>query len=121
MIWWVEVTEWNATCFSTRVENPETMVCDCRSCDAPCVYVACISLKSVPSVDKGPINSWDRQPYMTKLRDGKTPSFDPLPREIIGNYIIANYGSDQGVDNDDGEYAPLYVAFHGALVSLSLF
>ncbi|CAB9498027.1 expressed unknown protein [Seminavis robusta] len=54
------------------------------------------------SGDHGPINSWDRQPYLTKLRDGQTPSFDPLPREIFGNYIIANYGADQGVDNDDG-------------------
>ena len=51
----------------------------------------------------GPINSWDRQPYLTKHRDGKTPSFNPIPREIIGNFIIANYGADQGVDNDDGE------------------
>ena len=39
---------------------------------------------------------------MTKLKDGKTPSFEPLPRVISGNYIIANYGADQGVDNDDG-------------------
>lgn len=43
----------------------------------------------------GPINSWDRQPYMTVLKDGKTPSFEPLPRVISGNYIIANYGADQ--------------------------
>jgi len=54
------------------------------------------------SGDHGPINSWDRQPFLTTLRDGKTPSFDPLPRIIRGNFIIANYNAAQGVDNDDG-------------------
>ena len=52
----------------------------------------------------GPINTWDRQAFLTTLRDGKTPSFDPLPREITGNLIFANYGADQGVDNDDGTW-----------------
>lgn len=54
------------------------------------------------SGDHGPINSWDRQPFLTTLRDGKTPSFDPKPRQIDNNFIIANYGASQGVDNDDG-------------------
>jgi hypothetical protein len=54
------------------------------------------------SGDHGPINSWDRQPFLTTLRDGQTKSFDPVPREIDHNFIIANYGASQGVDNDDG-------------------
>ena len=54
------------------------------------------------SGDHGPINSWDRQAFLTTLKDGKTPSFDPLPRIIRGNFIIANYNAAQGVDNDDG-------------------
>jgi hypothetical protein len=54
------------------------------------------------SGDHGPINSWDRQPFLTTLRDGVTKSFDPIPRVIQNNYIIANYGASQGVDNDDG-------------------
>jgi len=54
------------------------------------------------SGDHGPINSWDRQPFLTSLKDGKTPSFDPLPRIIRNNFIIANYNAAQGVDNDDG-------------------
>jgi hypothetical protein len=54
------------------------------------------------SGDHGPINSWDRQPFLTTLRDGVTKSFEPLPREINENFIIANYGASQGVDNDDG-------------------
>ena len=54
------------------------------------------------SGDHGPINSWDRQPFLTTLKDGKTASFDALPRTIRYNYIIANYNAAQGVDNDDG-------------------
>jgi hypothetical protein len=49
----------------------------------------------------GPINSWDRQPFLTDLRDGRK-SFVPLARIIAFNFIIANYGASQGVDNDDG-------------------
>jgi hypothetical protein len=54
------------------------------------------------SGDHGPINSWDRQPFLTKLLDGITPSFDPLRRRIGHNVIFANYGASQAVDNDDG-------------------
>jgi len=54
------------------------------------------------SGDHGPINSWDRQAYLTTLKDGTTASFDPLPRTIHHNLIFANYGASQGVDNDDG-------------------
>lgn len=53
------------------------------------------------SGDHGPINSWDRQPFMTDLRDG-TSSFVPLMRTIAFNLIFANYGASEGVDNDDG-------------------
>ena len=54
------------------------------------------------SGDHGPINSWDRQPFLTTLRDGKSASFDPIPRTIHRNLIFANYGGSQGIDNDDG-------------------
>lgn len=54
------------------------------------------------SGDHGPINTWDRQAYMTTLRDGSTKSFDPIPRTIHHNFIFANYGGSQAVDNDDG-------------------
>eukprot|EP00547_Thalassionema_nitzschioides_P000788 CAMPEP_0194218324 /NCGR_PEP_ID=MMETSP0156-20130528/23532_1 /TAXON_ID=33649 /ORGANISM="Thalassionema nitzschioides, Strain L26-B" /LENGTH=846 /DNA_ID=CAMNT_0038947637 /DNA_START=140 /DNA_END=2680 /DNA_ORIENTATION=+ len=54
------------------------------------------------SGDHGPINSWDRQAYLTTLRDGVTKSFDPIPRTIHHNFIFANYGASQAVDNDDG-------------------
>jgi hypothetical protein len=54
------------------------------------------------SGDHGPINSWDRQPFLTEMRDGFTPSFVPIRRIISYNLIFANYGANQGIDNDDG-------------------
>jgi len=53
------------------------------------------------SGDHGPINSWDRMPFLTTVRYGY-PSFEPLPMEISKNVIISNYGASQGIDNDDG-------------------
>lgn len=51
----------------------------------------------------GPFNSWDRQPFLTTNRDGKTPSLVPAPNTIYNNFMVANYGSDGGcIDNDDG-------------------
>eukprot|EP00928_Gymnodinium_smaydae_P099579 TRINITY_DN9543_c0_g4_i1.p1 TRINITY_DN9543_c0_g4~~TRINITY_DN9543_c0_g4_i1.p1 ORF type:complete len:904 (-),score=125.31 TRINITY_DN9543_c0_g4_i1:128-2839(-) len=55
------------------------------------------------SGDHGPINSWDRQPFLTDVAGGPlTSSFDPAPNTIASNFIWANYGAGQGVDNDDG-------------------
>jgi hypothetical protein len=51
--------------------------------------------------DHGPINSWDRQPFITDVATGK-PSYDAAMSNITGNYIWANYGSSQGFDTDDG-------------------
>jgi hypothetical protein len=53
------------------------------------------------SGDHGPINSWDRMPFLTKVASGQ-PSFTPAPNKITSNLIMANYGGSQGVDNDDG-------------------
>jgi len=52
------------------------------------------------SGDHGAINSWDRQPFLHS--EGGAPSFSPLPIVVRENYITANYGASQGVDNDDG-------------------
>ena len=46
------------------------------------------------SGDHGPINSWDRQPFITKIANGK-PSYDPKVSTVDHNYIIANYGASQ--------------------------
>lgn len=54
------------------------------------------------SGDHGPFNSWDRQVYVTKVLDGKTPSTIKAYDTIFSNFIIANYHSSMAIDNDDG-------------------
>ena len=54
------------------------------------------------SSDHGPFNSWDRQVYVTKVADGKTPSPIKQYDYINYNFVVANYGSLFGIDNDDG-------------------
>jgi|TARA_B110000902_G_scaffold255806_1_gene321638 hypothetical protein len=53
------------------------------------------------SGDHGPINSWDRTAYISKVFDG-TPSYKAATNNVNKNFIIANYGSSQGFDTDDG-------------------
>eukprot|EP01060_Flectonema_neradi_P040482 TRINITY_DN9233_c0_g2_i1.p1 TRINITY_DN9233_c0_g2~~TRINITY_DN9233_c0_g2_i1.p1 ORF type:complete len:805 (+),score=170.65 TRINITY_DN9233_c0_g2_i1:44-2458(+) len=60
------------------------------------------------SGDHGPFNSWDRQPFVTGL-SGKD-SWVPTPNEITKNFWIANYGSQEAVDTDDGS---AYLNTHG--------
>ena len=50
------------------------------------------------SGDHGPINSWDRLPFLTDL----TGSFSSVPSLTTRNLIFANYGGSQAFDNDDG-------------------
>ena len=49
----------------------------------------------------GPFNSWDRQPYLTGLRNG-TPSLTPAQSNITRNFIISNYNCLHPLDHDDG-------------------
>ena len=51
--------------------------------------------------DHGPFNSWDRQPYLTEVRDG-TPSLTPAQSNITRNFFINNYHSTWPIDHDDG-------------------
>jgi hypothetical protein len=37
-----------------------------------------------------------------RVGPGGATTLDPLPTLITSNYIFANYGAAQGVDNDDG-------------------
>eukprot|EP00755_Sulcionema_specki_P009472 Sspe_Gene.43788::Locus_21396_Transcript_1_1_Confidence_1.000_Length_2624::g.43788::m.43788 len=53
------------------------------------------------SSDHGPINSWDRQPFLTTVRNG-TPSTQMEWRQATRNVVIGNYGGLKGIDNDDG-------------------
>lgn len=52
--------------------------------------------------DHGVFNSWDRQPYLTKVQDGHTPSLLPATSYIRKNFIINNYHSAWPLDHDDG-------------------
>ena len=55
------------------------------------------------SADHGSANSWDRQPFITTVFDGVTPSARMLPRNFSHNFFSTNYGGGNGpVDNDDG-------------------
>eukprot|EP00035_Acanthoeca_spectabilis_P019901 m.430160 g.430160 ORF g.430160 m.430160 type:complete len:990 (+) comp17121_c0_seq1:2833-5802(+) len=54
--------------------------------------------------DHGPINSWDRQPYVTTfgIEGPGVPTAHMVPRNISYNFLVANYGGGNGaVDNDD--------------------
>ena len=51
--------------------------------------------------DHGPINTWDRQPYLTE-ENGQGPSLVPKLNLIHNNFLIVDYGSLYAVDHDDG-------------------
>ena len=51
--------------------------------------------------DHGPFNSWDRQPYLTTVRNG-TASLTPAQSNITRNFLINNYHSTWPIDHDDG-------------------
>ena len=51
--------------------------------------------------DHGPFNSWDRQPYLTAVKDG-TAMLTPAQSNITRNFIINNYHSTWPIDHDDG-------------------
>jgi len=53
------------------------------------------------SADHGPINSWDRQPFITTILNG-TPTSQMAWRDVTRNVVISNYGGLKEVDNDDG-------------------
>ena len=63
------------------------------------------------SGDHGPINSWDRQPFLTKVRNGSA-SLVPAFNHIRKNFLWSNYGAGFGVDNDDtSSYYRIYENF----------
>mmetsp|Transcript_29880 Transcript_29880/g.95178 ORF Transcript_29880/g.95178 Transcript_29880/m.95178 type:complete len:466 (-) Transcript_29880:243-1640(-) len=65
------------------------------------------------SGDHGPFNSWDRQPFLTTVRDG-SPSLSMAWRHIHHNFFIDNYSPQENVDNDDG--SAYYQTHHNFLV-----
>ena len=51
--------------------------------------------------DHGPINTWDREPFLTE-EGGSGPSLVAKTNRIHNNFLVNDYGSDMGVDHDDG-------------------
>jgi hypothetical protein len=51
--------------------------------------------------DEGSVNSWDRVPYITTLRNG-TASTIPAWNYVTGNFLLANYNPSAAIDSDDG-------------------
>ena len=76
-------------------------ICSCQPALLSTAYSCHLFMAGVSSGDHGPINSWDRQAFFTDVPD--VPGFDAAPTLIQSNFIFANYGAAQGVDNDDGE------------------
>lgn len=56
------------------------------------------------TADHGCVNTWDRQPFLTDVRDG-TPSLLPVVNEITQVFMINNYNPQEAIDNDDGSFA----------------
>ena len=52
-------------------------------------------------IQHGPINSWDRLPYLSTVAHGY-PSYDTAYTRVHHNFIFANYGAAQAFDTDDG-------------------
>ena len=52
--------------------------------------------------DHGPINTWDRQPYLTVGADGETASLEQHTSYIHHNLLYNNYNSFYPIDHDDG-------------------
>lgn len=49
-----------------------------------------VSTQPILALVLGPLNSWDRQPFLTTVRDG-TPSMIMAWRRIHHNFFIDNY------------------------------
>ena len=71
-----------------------------------------------------PRSSWDRMPFLTNIASGGgEASYAPALNEATALFIIANYGSAQGYDNDDGSVRAfsLRAHFHCAPLRTALF
>lgn len=65
-------------------------------------YFEILKLILLPETDDhGPINTWDRVPYLTDLYDG-TQSLNVKENQIHRNFLINNYRSVWPIDHDDG-------------------
>ena len=46
--------------------------------------------------DHGPVNTWDRVPYITTVRNGSA-SIIPAFNEIDHNFILGTYNTQEGI------------------------
>jgi len=53
------------------------------------------------SGDHGPFNSWDRQLFVT-YKGAASTGFYTDYNHLIQNFLLSNYESQEGIDNDDG-------------------
>jgi len=51
--------------------------------------------------DHGTFNSWDRQPFFVAREGFPDGTYVPLSTEIVGNFWMNDYNSQEAVDNDD--------------------
>lgn len=58
--------------------------------------------KNLETDDHGPINTWDRVPYLQNVMDGQTVSLLVKENTITYNMIINNYRSVWPIDHDYG-------------------
>ena len=65
------------------------------------------------SQDHGPLNTWDRQPFLTTYKTGK-PDIYMKTRFIHHNFFIDNYSLQESIDNDDGSM--FYHSHHNFLI-----
>jgi hypothetical protein len=93
---------------------------------AVCCVSECTSVGSVHCVwcggwvdsesgDHGPFNSWDRQVYVTEVRTGQ-PDVIKEWDDISHNFMIANYNSQEAIDNDDGSWCVVWVRIAPAVL-----
>ncbi|XP_065179510.1 uncharacterized protein LOC135809986 [Sycon ciliatum] len=66
------------------------------------------------SGDHGPFNSWDRQVFTFILDEAGQPTTTKRFDNIAYNYILDNYDSQEGIDNDDG--SAYYETHHNVFV-----
>jgi hypothetical protein len=65
------------------------------------------------TADHGPINSWDRQPYITTFNTG-SPDIYPKQNQISRSFLFGGYGSAWPIDHDDG--SAYYLDQHNVVI-----
>ena len=86
-------------------------------------HLPALTDRACAAADSGPLNSWDRAPYLTLrgVPEG-TPSDMPKPRIIERNFLVNDHSANWPLDHDDGSdhYKDRYnVLIHGGSKNLN--